>query len=617
MAPARRLSSSLLISAGLIAGIACGGESPTSPTPTPSPTPPAACQFTVSGAPSGPVAAATSELTINVTTTAGCAWSASSSATFITPVGATTGNGNGSAKFAVQANAGAARQGAVVVAGHTVTVSQDAVGTCAVTIAPETATVQSGASDFTVDVTPVDGQACSWTASSASPFITIKEGATGTGAGRAVLAIAANSGDARVGTATVGGRTVTLLQERFAPPAPGVCAFTISPTSTTASAGGGQVLVTITKTQGASCPWTVQPQASFLSLLSAGSGTDSGSVSIGVAANTGGPRTGSVLIAGQTLTVSQSGATSPMVAVVSYTSDPGSVVGRGQSATHTLSASEFTLTLDPTLSELRFFAAFSGSSRLSFQLKAPSGQTLVPGLYERAERWPFQAAGRPGLDAGTDSNGCNRVTGRFLISEAVYIGNLIQRFRARIEHHCEGASPAFRAEIWIDAQGSTSPPVLPPFPPGPASPTTFLTFQTDPGFTGGPHSRSYALSTAAFSGWRVTDAAQAVRITAGSLSSATASWQMVLSAPAGQPLQVGTYENAARFPGAGQPGLDFFGMDGFAFSCNTSTGRFVVHELVYGPQGELERFRATFETMCTGAPAGIRGEVVIAADPWR
>jgi hypothetical protein len=523
-------------------------------------------------------------------------------------------------RFAVQPNAGVARQGAVLVAGTTLTVQQlgGAPAACTYDVTPQTTTVPQAGGDVSVEVKTAAG--CAWAATTADAFVSVKQGASGTGDGTVILGIAANSGAGRTAAASIAGATVTIAQDGTTPPPPPPppCVFSVSPAQVSIAATGGTAAITVTMTQGANCAWTAVSQAPFIAFSGGSAGVGSGGVTLSVASNAGSARTGTVTVAGHTVTVSQSAAAAGMVAVISYTSDPGDVVGRGQSNTLTLSASEFTVLLDQSQSELRFNAPQGGNPWLNFTLEVPAGQTLAPGLYERAERWPFQSAGRPGLSVSANSNGCNRVTGRFLISEVTYVGTLIQRLRARIQHHCEGSSPAFRAEVWIDAQGSTTPPPLPQFPPAPSSPTTFLNFQTDPGYIGGPVSLAYNLSNAAFSGWQVTETRQAVRAGLGSLVSSTGSWSLTLSAPNGQQLQVGTYENAARFASASQPGLNFFGTDFFAFStCDSGTGRFVVLELVYGPQGELERLRATFETKCTGAPAGIRGEVYIVADPWR
>jgi hypothetical protein len=64
--------------------------------------------------------------TVNVTTTSGCAWTASSNVPWITLTSGATGTGNGSVTFNVGINTGASRSGTLTIAGQTFTVTQGA-----------------------------------------------------------------------------------------------------------------------------------------------------------------------------------------------------------------------------------------------------------------------------------------------------------------------------------------------------------------------------------------------------------------------------------------------------------------------------------------------------------
>src|SRR3954462_946302 len=77
------------------------------------------------------------------------------------------------------------------------------------------------------------------------------------------------------------------------------------------------------------------------------------------------------------------------------------------------------------------------------------------------------------------------------------------------------------------------------------------------------------------------------------------------AAPNDQPLTVGTYTGATRFPfqAPTEPGLD---VSGDGFGCNTLTGSFTVLEAVYDSNGVVS-FDATFEQFCGVIP--ITGEV--------
>jgi hypothetical protein len=86
------------------------------------------------------------------------------------------------------------------------------------------------------------------------------------------------------------------------------CTFAISPTNQTFTSGGGPGSVSVTAPGG--CNWTAVSNDSFLTITSGSSGSGSGTVAYTVAANSSAsPRTGTMTIAGQTFTVTQSGVT--------------------------------------------------------------------------------------------------------------------------------------------------------------------------------------------------------------------------------------------------------------------------------------------------------------------
>jgi hypothetical protein len=90
-------------------------------------------------------------------------------------------------------------------------------------------------------------------------------------------------------------------------------------------------------------------------------------------------------------------------------------------------------------------------------------------------------------------------------------------------------------------------------------------------------------------------------------------WFLDLDAPTGQILAPGTYTEATRYPfnGAG-PGLS---LGGNGRGCNTLTGSFTVDNAVFGPNGYVQTFDATFEQHCEGGPAAARGEVHVSNPP--
>src|SRR5260370_15791141 len=85
-------------------------------------------------------------------------------------------------------------------------------------------------------------------------------------------------------------------------------------------------------------------------------------------------------------------------------------------------------------------------------------------------------------------------------------------------------------------------------------------------------------------------------------------WSLDFAAPNNQPLTVGTYLGAARFPfhASNQPGLSVFG-DGRG--CNTLTGSFQVLQVTYGSGNSIAAFDTTFVQFCNGGAAALRGEI--------
>ena len=89
---------------------------------------------------------------------------------------------------------------------------------------------------------------------------------------------------------------------------------------------------------------------------------------------------------------------------------------------------------------------------------------LASGFYPNAQRADFAAPGSAGLDVSFQNRGCNSVTGRFEVTQAVFgadaSGNpTIQRFAATFIQHCEGLAPQLRGTFYFDASG------VPPIPP--------------------------------------------------------------------------------------------------------------------------------------------------------
>ena len=239
---------------------------------------------------------------ITITTQAGCPWTATSQAPWITITAGASGTGNGTVQYSVAANAaGAARTGSITAAGHPITITQSGTGpTCMYGIAPNSASYPAAASSGNVAVTTQAG--CVWAATSQAGWIAITSGASGSGNGTVQYTVAANTDSAgRTGTLTVATQTVTISQAGSAP----ACTFNAAPTSAFYPVAGGSGAITVTTQPG--CAWTATSQAAWITITAGASGTGNGTIQYSVAANTGAGRASSVTVGGQVVAITQDG----------------------------------------------------------------------------------------------------------------------------------------------------------------------------------------------------------------------------------------------------------------------------------------------------------------------
>jgi len=291
----------------------------------------AVCTFDLSPGGQAVSASGGTNLSFSVTAGSDCPWTATSSAAWLSVVGSSSGRGSGTVGFNVAANAGAARTGSITVGGTTTfAVTQAAAGGAACTYNLSSTSTSIAAAGGSGSITVSTGNGCAWTASRNDGWITVTSGANGSGNGSVGFTVAANAGGARMGTITVAGQTVSVTQAA----AVVACTYNISPTSTSIAATGGSGSITVST--GTGCAWTASRNDGWITVTSGASGSGNGSVAFTVAANTGGARTGSISVAGQTFSVSQAAE----VVACSYSISPAntSVGASGGSGNITVSA---------------------------------------------------------------------------------------------------------------------------------------------------------------------------------------------------------------------------------------------------------------------------------------
>ncbi len=229
--------------------------------------------------------------TISVDTTSQCSWVAVPQVPWISA--AQGSSGPGSFSYAVQANTGAQRVGAIVVGSSIFTLTQTAAN-CTVSLGSPGASLPAsgGAGSLTVQAN------CAWTAITSASWIQLTVPPTGNADATVSFVLTANPGaGARTGTITVGGQSFSVRQ------AGGVCSITVGVPSITLPPRGGAATVAVTG--GPACDWSAAANEAFLN-VSWASVSGSGTVNLNAGPNiTGVPRMSTVSVSGQTFTVTQ------------------------------------------------------------------------------------------------------------------------------------------------------------------------------------------------------------------------------------------------------------------------------------------------------------------------
>ena len=147
---------------------------------------------------------------IGVTAAAGCTWTSTRSDTWITITGGASGSGNGTVTFTAAANTGPARTATITIGGqiHTVTQSSG----CSYSLSSTSLSLgKNQSSGRTVNVITTPG--CTWTATANASWLTITEGASGSGNGTVRFDVDRNdTNNPRIGTLTIAGITFTVNQ---------------------------------------------------------------------------------------------------------------------------------------------------------------------------------------------------------------------------------------------------------------------------------------------------------------------------------------------------------------------------------------------------------------------
>jgi hypothetical protein len=233
---------------------------------------------------------------VDVSIPSGVSWSARSNVPWISVVSGADGAGSGSVSFNIEPNGAiTSRHGALTIAGQGYTVIQKgrnhSVDQRILAFGPD-----GGLGIFNV-ATEVNA---AWAAIPSDGWITVAQGQTGTGPGAVFVVTSPYSSPTgyRSGTVTVGDAVVQVTQVGYE--------AGVVPLAQAVSPNGGTNNVTVSVPIGA--VWEAVSRVSWITLIGGQNRSGSGELSYIVAGNTGEARSGTIIVSGKEVTITQSGA---------------------------------------------------------------------------------------------------------------------------------------------------------------------------------------------------------------------------------------------------------------------------------------------------------------------
>lgn len=201
----------------------------------------------------------------SIAVTSTCAWTATTTANWISIVTGSTGSGNGTVSYRIAPNTGPSRTAAIQIGDQTFTVTQ--APPCSVAISPTTATMPSTGGNGIINVSAT----CSWTASSTADWISILSGSSATGNATVSYSVTANpTNQTRTATIQIVTQTFTITQT--AAPGPAITGITHAASFVKDLAAPGSVIAIFGSQLGPADITNAQltPDGLFLTTLLAG-----------------------------------------------------------------------------------------------------------------------------------------------------------------------------------------------------------------------------------------------------------------------------------------------------------------------------------------------------------
>lgn len=275
--------------AALLPAFACGSATETSVAPSPVRCAVQGQVDTSTFAPGGGAG------TLRISTDRECAWAVQSDAAWVALPAEARGQGEGSVTFTIAANADpAARTAGLSVNDQRLQISQNG-SPCEFRLSStrEALTPSGGRRTVRVDASST---LCRWSAASDAPWIALVDAGTGTGSGAVVFDVAAATGPPRTATLTIAGQRVTVEQGTG-------CTFETGFTTLSVGSAGGRGEVPVRAPPG--CAWSATANVPWITIMGGESGAGNGIVVFHFAAVDGPSRTGTLSVAGQTVTIQQ------------------------------------------------------------------------------------------------------------------------------------------------------------------------------------------------------------------------------------------------------------------------------------------------------------------------
>ena len=254
--------------------------------------------------------------TVSVGAAGPCAWTAASSASWLTITSGTQGSGNGAVSFAVARNLETTeRRASLTVAGRTIDIVQAGdTGGCQYSVVPvELNVCMSVPSELTTAITTQAG--CPWTATAGAPWLTVVAGQSGSGPGSVRFRVSDNYDAPRDAPVQVrwptptAGQNVRVFQAG--------CLYAVSRAAITLPAAGGASTFDVFQqsvpntcggaTQNA-CVWAAEADVPWITITTPMPTTGDNRVSFTAAPNTtGAARTGNIRMRDKAVVVTQGG----------------------------------------------------------------------------------------------------------------------------------------------------------------------------------------------------------------------------------------------------------------------------------------------------------------------